>query len=284
MSDEPRPTHERRSWRTDQEWDRLRERIDAAEPLTASAPWWRRPASLLAAAAAVAFGAAGIHWQRSREAAREVRSVSTGVGERLELRLADSSLVTLGPSTNLHYRATRSRREAEVSGLVAFTIVHDASRPFAVHAKNAVAIDIGTRFVVRAYDADTSVEVAVASGTVKLTGAGQSAPLYLRGGDVGRVNTAGAVAPIARASVERDTAWIDGRLAFEDEPLADIAGDLERWFDVEIRIPDASLGRRRVSAVYNTPSLAGILDALATTFGARVERHGRVVTIVPRMR
>jgi len=281
VSDEPRPTHERRPWRTDLEWDRLRARVEAAEPLPVSPPWWRRPASWIAAAAAIALGVAGIRWQLLRASTREVRAVSTGIGERLELRLGDSSLVTLGPSTTLRYRATGSRREAEVVGLAAFTIVHDATRPFAVHAKNALAIDIGTKFIVRAYAADTSVEVAVASGTVKLTSAKGSSPLYLRGGDIGRVNNAGAVNPVARASIERDTAWIGGRLAFENEPLADVAADLERWFDVEIRIPDPSLAKRRVSAVYNAPSLAGILDALATTFGARVERHGGVITIAP---
>jgi transmembrane sensor len=284
VSDEPRPTHERRAWRTDQQWDRLRERMDAAEPLPVSAAWWRRPASWIAAAAAVGLAVAGIRWQMAREATREVRSVSTAAGERLELRLADSSLVTLGPSTTLHYRSTRTRREAEVVGLAAFTIVHDSARPFAVHAKTAVATDIGTKFVVRAYEADSGVEVAVASGIVKLTSAVPSAPLYLRSGEVGRVTVAGAVTPIARANVERDTAWIDGRLAFDDQPLSDVAAELERWFDVEIQIPDQSLAKRRVSAVYNTPSLAGILDALTTTFGARVERHGRVVTIVPRTR
>lgn len=284
MSDEPRGTHERRPWRTDLEWDRLRGRLEAAEPLPSSPAWWLRPASWIAAAAAIVLGTAGIRWQLLREATREVRSVSTGVGERLELHLADSSLVTLGPSTTLRYRATGSRRAADVVGLAAFTIAHDARRPFTVHAKNAVAIDIGTKFVVRAYDADTSVEVAVASGVVKLTSAERSAPLFLRGGDVGRVDNAGTVKSVGGANVERDTAWIDGRLAFDDEPLVDVAADLERWFDVEIRIPDESLAKRRVSAVYNTPSLAGILDALTTTFGARAERRGRVVTIMPRAR
>ncbi len=284
MSDEPRPSGDRRAWRTDQEWNRLRARLDAAETSPTPAQWWRRPARWVIGAAAALAAVAGIRWQLGREATREIRSVSTAAGERLELVLADSSRVLLGPNTTLHFRSTRTRREAEVVGLAAFTVVHDAARPFAVHAKNAVATDLGTRFVVRAYAADSGVEVAVASGVVKLASMVRSAPLYLRAGDVGRVSTAGKVTAADRPNAERDTAWIDGRLAFDDEPLAGVASELERWFDVEIRIPDESLAKRRVSAVYNRPSLAGILDAIATTFGARVDRRGRVVTMVPRVR
>lgn len=285
MSNEPRPTNDRRAWRTDQEWSRLRQRIDAAEALPAPPRWWRRSAARwVAAAAAAVLAVAGIRWQLAREATRDFRNVSTAAGERLVLHLADSSLVTLGPSSTLHFRATRTRREADVVGLVAFEVEHDAARPFIVRAKNAVTTDVGTKFVVRAYAADSGVEVAVASGMVKLTSAVRPTPLYLRPGDVGRVSNAGAISAAARPSAERDTAWIDGRLAFDDERLADVAAELERWYDVEIRIPDQSLATRRVSAVYNNPSLVGILDALTTTFGARSRRSGRVIIIELRTR
>jgi transmembrane sensor len=282
VSGEPRSIHERRAWRTDQEWSRLRERIDASEPLPVPVHWWRRSAGWIAVAATLVLAIAGIRWQLAREATRDVRSASTSAGEQLQLRLADSSLITLGPNTTVHFRSTGTRREADVIGLAAFTVVHDGRRPFTVRAKNAVATDLGTKFVIRAYDADTSVEVAVTSGMVRLTSDVRSAPLYLRGGDIGGVSGTGAVAPVRRASVERDTAWIDGRLAFDDEPLSNVADELERWFDVDIRIPDEALAKRRVSAVYNAPSLVGILDALGTTFGARWERRGRSITVVPR--
>ena len=284
MSDEtPRPPSERRAWRTDQEWNRLRERIEAAEPLPAQRGWLVA-ARWIGAAAAVVLAAAGIRWELARRTSPDVRTAVTAAGERIVLRLADSSLVTLGPATTVRYRATGTRREVEVDGLAAFDVRHDATRPFFVRAKNAVATDLGTKFVVRAYAADSGVEVAVTSGAVRLSGVERSLTLELRAGDVGRVSAGGAVSAAAPARAARDTAWIDGRLAFDDEPLADVAVELERWFDVEVRIPDSALAHRRVSAVYTSPSLTGVAEALAATFDAGVQRAGRVVIILPRTR
>jgi transmembrane sensor len=270
---------ERRAWRTDQEWSHLRTRIETADPLREPRRWPR----WIAAAAAVVIAIAGIRWSVVARRSEETRSVTTASGDRLVLRLADSSVVTLGPASTVRYRMSGTRREVDVDGLAAFTVVHDARRPFVVRAKNAQATDLGTRFVVRAYAADSGVEVAVTSGVVGLSGLSRST-LVLQAGEAGRVSPAGLVSAVARARTASDTAWIDGRLAFDDEPLERVALELERWFDVEIRISDSTLARRRVSAVYNNPSLSGVVEALATTFDARVARTGRVVTFSPRTR
>ena len=76
-------------------------------------------------------------------------------------------------------------------------------------------------------------------------------------------------------------AWVHGRLVFDDVPLSTVAAELGRWFDVQIRIPDQQLARRRLSAVYNRPTLSGVLDAIAATLPVRYERAGNVVTILP---
>jgi ferric-dicitrate binding protein FerR (iron transport regulator) len=59
---------------------------------------------------------------------------------------------------------------------------------------------------------------------------------------------------------------------------------LGRWFDADIRVASSTLARRRVSAVYSDPTLAGVLDALGATMGFTYERNGRVVTIRPKAR
>jgi transmembrane sensor len=277
MNRDPRvPPDERRAWRTDLEWNRLRERIETADLLSPTPPphGWRRWA-IAAAIIVVVAGASLVLTHRDRT---ELRSMATAVGERKEIRLPDSSVVTLGPRTALRYRFTMTRREVDVEGLAAFTVVHDSTRPFVVRAKNAVTTDLGTSFIVRAYAADSGVEVSVTSGVVSLGGSSHS--VALRAGEAGRVSVSGVVSTdVTRPA--RDTAWIQGRLAFDGEPLADVAAELERWFDVEIRVPDPVLARRRLSAVYNSPTLAGVVDAITVTLGAHAERSGRVVTILP---
>src|SRR5207237_148077 len=102
---------ERRAWRTEEEWARLRERITASDLAAPVAPafGWRVP--IVAAAAAVLVVGAGVSWRMLRLRSRQVatppmtRVATTGVGERLTIRLADSSIVTIGPVSTIRYSA-----------------------------------------------------------------------------------------------------------------------------------------------------------------------------------
>jgi transmembrane sensor len=273
------PPNERRPWRTDDEWDRLRERIEAAE-----ASHRRRVRWPVAAAAVLVIAATlAIVWQNAHLKREAPRVATTAAGERIVLHLADSSVVTLGPASSLRYQITGSRREITLDGLADFRVVHDESRPLVVHAKNAVATDLGTRFVVRAYASDATVQVAVTDGVVSLRGS-DTTRIELRAGDVGQVGASGTVARDANQSAATRAAWIEGRLVFDDEPLSSVAAELSRWFDVDIRIASPALGNRSVSAVYNNPSLSGVIDALQATLGLRVERVGRTITISERVK
>src|SRR5262249_47146185 len=158
------------------------------------------------------------------------------VGERLTIRLADSSVVTVGPVSTIRYSTSADGRTVAVDGIADFNVVHDTARPFRVRAKNAVVTDVGTEFVVRAYAADSGVEVSVTSGVVAVSG-GASDSLELRAGQVAFVAANGRSARAAGTSAQTLTAWLHGRLVFDDVPLSTVAAELGRWFDIQIRIP-----------------------------------------------
>jgi transmembrane sensor len=262
VSNEP---PERRAWRTAEEKARLRERITAFDSATPVAPTLRRRVPMVAAAAAavllVGAGVSGRVLSRQVATPPTERVATTGVGERLTIQLADSSVVILGP------------------GIADFNVVHDATRPFRVRAKNAVVTDVGTEFVVRAYAADTGVNVSVTSGVVAVASASDS--VELRAGQAAFVAANGRTANVTGTSVETLAAWVHGRLVFDDVPLSTVATELGRWFDVQLRIPDQQLARQRLSAAYSRATLSGVLDAIAVTLPVRYERTGNVVTILP---
>ncbi|CAN5424695.1 hypothetical protein BH09GEM1_BH09GEM1_40360 [soil metagenome] len=154
------PPSSRRPWRTDAEWQRLRSRMDqASADLEPRRPWQRYVAGLAAACVVAAAGYVSI--RRSSHAAPEWHVVTTPAGGRATLRLEDSTVVTLGPSTTLRYALTTSRRNVELEGLANFRVTHDVARTFRVRARNAVTTDLGTEFAVRAYRSDSAVVVAV---------------------------------------------------------------------------------------------------------------------------
>jgi transmembrane sensor len=279
MSDSE-PQRERRAWHTREEWSRLSERIaaGAVQPTNSVrriVTWGR-----LAAAAIVIVAIGGLLVAKGRSEESLTRIVSTTAGERLVVHLSDSSIVTLGPATTLRFTATAAHRLVQLDGLAEFNVVHDESRPFIVDASGAETRDIGTDFVVRAYRSDSAVRVTVTAGTVSLAPLGQAQrSVVLHAGNVGVVHADGATEMISSANAAADVSWVSGGLTFDDQPLAGVAADLSRWFDIDMRVEGAALARRHISAVYTSPTLAGVLDAMKATMNIEYTRVGRNVTI-----
>jgi ferric-dicitrate binding protein FerR (iron transport regulator) len=289
----PDPPSERRAWRTDAAWHRLRERLDSAEATrvdsSATHRLWGTRTHWLSAAATIVIAvgatlAVSKHVAKRVVSAPEIRTATTAAGERVVVHLADGSLITLGPASTIRSTLAPDRRDIDLVGLADFKVVHDSARPFIVRAKNAVTADVGTEFVVRAYPSDSVVQVAVTSGMVALSGRDRSHAVQLRAGHLGQVGMDGVASRLTSGNASARAAWVDGRLVFDDERLTNVATELSRWFDVDIRVSSGALAQRRLSAVYNSPSLTGVLEALTMTLDARYERNGRIVTILPRSR
>jgi transmembrane sensor len=252
---------------------------------TSAAPRWAW-GSLIAATVLVAV-TTGVFAARHAEVSRPsvggelAGSASTAAGKRTVVRLPDSSVVTLGPASTIRYVLGPARREIALDGMAEFSVTHDSLRRFTVRAGDAVVTDVGTEFVVRGYRSDSSVRVAVASGIVSLANAASpERAIVLRARDVGGIASAEGGRPtiVSTGDVSLYTAWVDGRLTFDDESLERVAAELGRWFGVNVRVDSRALARRRVSGSYAGPNLDHVLDALAASLGATYTRsNGEIV-------
>lgn len=278
------PERNRRPWRTDAEWKRLATRIAEVEADRRRPPWYRRTGIAAAAVLVIAasYGAFRTQYATPGASAEPVRIIRTAAGQRLTVRLSDGSRVDLGPATTLRYHTSVGSRQVELAGLANFTVVHDSKRAFVVRAGNARATDIGTTFTVRAYDTDSVVAIAVTEGIVSVSGDSTRTALSLHAGSAARVGRDGAVRADAAPDAAADASWVDGSLQFRNATLQEVALELNRWFDVDVRIADPALSQRRVNALYTTPTLSGVLDAVAVTVNARYEQRGRNVVLLPR--
>lgn len=224
---------------------------------------------------------------------REPRRYSTARGQNATIRLLDGTRVTLAPQSRLTIPAAfgTDLRELSLDGEAIFDVRHDAAHPFRVRAHGAEVEDIGTRFDLRAYQNEPLVTVAVSEGAVALgqarvdsTGARTSNAegIVLHRGEVGTLDEHGGVSATRAASVSRYLGWSSGRLAFAGEPLPDVLRTIGRWYDLDVRVPDARLASRLVTAEFSTQSASEMIAALALAVDARVERVGRVVTLKPK--
>jgi transmembrane sensor len=266
-----------------------RQRVASEVVPLASRRRWRTP--VLAAAAAL-FLIAALTMFRPRSSDIEAPmgaepdyvSVSeTGTGQRDSLRLPDGSLAVLGPQSSLVVRTfTDEMRLVELEGEGYFEVQHQANRPFIVRAGLASVRDIGTAFTVRTDSTRDVTRVTVTEGSVELrrstdsTGRG----LLLVRGDVGVLRDAGRPELLRGAVTPADTAWLHGRLLFRDTPLVAVAGELRRWYGVDVRIDSAFAGRHFNGTYANDP-VDRVLGDLALSFGARLERRGNTATIRP---
>src|SRR6266851_9607598 len=121
--------------------------------------WWFAAAAVLAA---VAVGA--IWLQRGSE----LQTLATAVGQQRNVTLADGSTVTLNTNTILETDLRWHTREIYLcKGEAHFQVAHDRSRPFLVHAGDAVVRAVGTAFEVRVLT-DQHVSVVVNEGRVEV--------------------------------------------------------------------------------------------------------------------
>ncbi len=206
------------------------------------------------------------------------REYATAAGQQLSVTLVDGTRLTLAPASRVR---VRNDREVDLKGEAYFAVVHNAAHPFAVRTRGVVARDVGTAFDVRAYAGDPAVRVAVAEGAVCLeTRTGRcKRPLEVH--DLGIV-TDTAIAVTHDADIATLTGWTRGQLTFRDAPLREVAAELSRWYDLDVRVSDRVLAARQVTGTLASDSLAEGLSFLGLALEAQVERHGRVVTFTRR--
>ena len=288
------------SWNVDAAWSRLAPQLKDTKIATgvvdiarhrAPRPAWLSASRLVPLAAAAALVIAVSLQMKSGESpagttmALTSTDMRTGVGEQRTIDLADGSQVVLGAASTLRLGPGfgTTSREVFLEGQAFLRVRHDSTRPFVVNAGGTRAIDLGTAFEVRAYP-NEDVRVAVTEGVVEVRrDSGMLDSAVLQPGDIAEVPPTGATVVKRQQNVERLLGWTRGELVFEDAPLSNVARELERWFDVQVRIDDPALGTLRWSG---TPkigeSLDVILELIETALqskGVRAERSGNVITL-----
>src|SRR6266851_4228672 len=288
-------------WESDASWVRLAQATGIAPEPRPTAPLhlvptqprrhWSLPSGppLMPVAATVVLllGSGALWWSVTRHPPAPMREFTTARGQRAEMRLADGTRILLSVDSKLRVPGDygAAGRDVYVDGEAYFEVLHDATKPFAVHAGNAVVRDLGTRFGVRAYAGERRVRVVVAEGKVTLrsaTAADTASPApVLSPGDLGRLDASGALSLAQGVNVQHYLAWTDGRLAYQDAPLRDVLPDLARWYDLDVTLAAAPLGDWRVTFDVDGEPLTQVLDGIALLAHARYERNERSVTFYP---
>lgn len=263
-------------------------------PGRASRPWeW---AAGLAAAAVIAVLLAP-RLVPSRHAAE------TAVGAFQKLDLPDGSVALLNTDTAIDTAFSAAERRVRiVRGEAFFTVAKDAARPFVVTAGPVAVRAVGTAFNV--HRGNSLVEVLVTEGRVRVMDEADSRsllapresnpvePPVLEAGERAVVKTAAdglgtsepavaEVTPVAPAAIQRQLAWQERRLEFDEVPLAEIVRQFNRHNRTKLVVDDAQLSRQRFSGVFRADGQESLLRLLQNDFGVRIDRRGAEIILRP---
>jgi transmembrane sensor len=255
----------------------------------------RRPLWVAAAAAAAAAGIAVAVWMNRGS---ETQVLQTAVGQHRNVVLADGSVVSLNTNTVVETNFGRNLRAIYLrKGEAHFEVTHDRSRPFLVHAGDAVVRAVGTEFEVR-LRADQHVEVLVNEGRVEVAPDVAEAPATVvnershpvtiahavnAGQALSTATTNYAVVPVSPEQVSSELAWREGAVVFDSEPLSEAIAEIQRYTDARIVISDASIASLPVGGRFKTDDLQGFLNGLETALPIAIRRtDSGVIFVDPR--
>jgi transmembrane sensor len=198
----------------------------------------------------------------------------TALGEIRTVTLTDGSQVQLDTASAIAVDFTaRQRRVRLLSGDAYFTVAPVAGaehRPFIVAAAGGTAQALGTQFMV-AREPDGGL-VTVAEHKVRVTAAasgGPAATVTLLPGEAVRYDGGHGLQSAHDVDVTEATSWREGRLVFNDQPLAQVIARLNRYRRGRIVIADHRLAALKVNGVFMTDDLSGALAAITQELGAR---------------
>lgn len=228
---------------------------------------------VLAASVVFQFFVGGTN--RGPASAPALQEFVTGLGETEMVRLADGTVIRLGPESRLSASVGETTRDATLEGEAFFAVSTDQGRPFRVVTEAGTAQVLGTRFHLTARTDELAVTVV--EGRVAL--AGQGHEVHVGAGQATSL-LGGLPSQIeAAAPIETVAEWMVGFLIFHDTPLEAAMKEVERHYDAEVVVGDAALLDRTLTMWFDAKSLPEVMTVVCSVIDARCSIDAGVVRI-----
>ena len=240
-----------------------------------------------AALATVALSAAGggfLAWNRWQHQPLYAGNFRTQRGQQQDVTLPDGSVLRLDTDTRIAVALYRERREVRLlGGQAVFHVQGDRARPFEVLAGAVRVTVVGTRFSVR-HTPDIpgadEIRVQVEEGRVRVTGGAGSPVMELGAGQRIAADADGQLGLIGRVAEAGIAPWRDGRITFDNTPLAQVLAEFGRYGSTGLQVRDAEVAALRVTGTFDPQQLENFRRVLPRVLPVALRRDGAVTEIV----
>lgn len=267
------------------EWLRLTQKLGVDKRKVAARKWqlaevlikarrfstWPRLRPAVAALAAIILMVVAVYLIQNSKEAKAYREIATANAQRVEVTLPDGSLVRLNSASRIRFlpNFSDSLRQVFLDG-EAFFQVAKAQRPFVVATAQVEARVLGTAFNV--YARDEQARVIVREGRVAV--AGVSSTVVVNAGEMTQCRNGENPTVPQAVDVAHSIGWLEGKIVFIQTPLAEVAAELERFYNVPVRLADASLASKTITATFQNQSLASVVSAICLTLDLSYQYKG----------
>lgn len=252
-------------------------------------PVKRRLIWSIAASVAIATGALlwfftsgkSVSEEYARYAAHTLLKKETKRSEYKYLLLPDSTQVWLNAESTLEFPETFDSRKREVvlKGEAFFDVKHSDKIPFVIYTGDVSTEVLGTAFNIKAYPDMEKITVSVKRGRVKVKYAGRQMALLSIGQQIS-IAKKDHLAKEKKLKEEETSAWQQGKLIYDDYSMGDIIRDMERVYNVNIRLQRDSLQNMRISTSFDKAlGIDKALEILCRLTDAKLEKDDSTYNI-----
>ncbi|HEY0608848.1 MAG TPA: FecR domain-containing protein [Chitinophaga sp.] len=204
--------------------------------------------------------------------------LTTPRGGQFKLILPDGSRIWLNAASSITYPLTfgPGERKVAITGEAYLEVAKNAARPFKVLVNGMEIVVLGTKFNINAYTNEPVINTTLLEGAVKINKGANSC--LLKPGEQLQVSSDGSFIVTNEIDTASVVAWKDGMFSFNDEDIASIMRQVNRWYDAQIvyeaRIPDHFIG-----AIPRNVQVSKLLTMLELTGRLRFRIDGRKITV-----
>lgn len=272
----------------DQAWHRLESRMDAKHSFIDRFAGFKQIAKYAAVfILALILGGTGHYlMQKHTESAftsSKITEYTASYGSKTSLKLLDGSMVRLNAGTTLKYDQGfgRKNRYIELSGEAYFDVAKNEGLPFIVKAKEISITAVGTKFNVKAYAEEKTIETVLLEGSVKMQYhiGGKRKSILLDPDQKAIFHTDLNDFTLSVINGNSEISWFADEWVIKNTRMDKFAKLLERRYDIDFTFEDDRVKQYEFGGKIQNETVEQVLTAITYSAPIKYKITNRHVTL-----
>lgn len=200
---------------------------------------------------------------------------SVEYGKTHKITLPDGTNVILNAGSKIKYpnQFIADSRIIEIDGEGFFDVSKNPDKPFIIKMKDNLSVTVlGTSFNVKAYEEDEDIAVTVETGLVQVDI--PDASLKLRPNEQLVYNSNKSEHRKQQEDSKRAKSWVEGKLYFNQTPIASVVQELKRTYNKEIELDKNNTYDDYIYGEHENQSLESVLRSLYYSTNIKYRKEG----------